>query len=87
MKALIFLIFTLILSLLLSMALAIYLPFDNVNRMFIAGLSVTIIFPLTWVCILLIERQSIRISIFALSLPILFLMVYIPLTATQEVVS
>ena len=79
MNAFFTLFFTLVLSLLLSMALAIYLPFNDVNRMLVAGLSVPMLFPLLWVAILTIESKRLRISSYALGIPVLFTLVFMRL--------
>ena len=79
MNAFLTLLLTLVLSLLLSMALAIYLPFNDVNRMFVAGLSVPLLFPLLWVLMLTIERKWIRVSTYSIGIPGLFALVYLQL--------
>ena len=79
MNAFFTLFFTLILSLLLSMALAIYLPFNDVNRMFVAGLSVPLLLPLLWVFILTIESRRMRISTYAVGIPVLSTLVFVRL--------
>jgi len=80
MKAFFTILLTLILSLLISMALAIYLPFDQVNRMFMAGLSVPFLFPLIWVFMLTIEKQWVRITTYAFGIPALSTLVYLQLS-------
>ena len=76
MNAFFTLVFTLILSLLLSMCLAIYLPFNDVNRMFVAGLSVPFLFPLLWVSMLTVESKWLQFSSYALGIPVLFILVF-----------
>lgn len=80
MKAFFTLLLTLILSLLISMTLAIFLPFDQVNRMFMAGLSVPFLFPLIWVFMLTVERQWVRVTTYALGIPSLSALVYLQLS-------
>lgn len=79
MRAFLTIFLTLILSLLLSMALAIYLPFNDVNRMFMAGLSVPLLFPLIWVYMLTVERKWVRVSTYSIGIPGLFVLVYLQL--------
>lgn len=79
MNAFITLFFTLILSLLLSMTLAIYLPLNDVNRMFVAGLSVPFLLPLLWVFILTIESRRMRIFTYTVGTPVLSTLVFVRL--------
>lgn len=85
MKAFFTLFFTLILSLLISMTLAIFLPFDQVNRMFMAGLSVPLMFPLIWVLMLTIEKRWIRVSTYGLGIPALSTLVYLQLSTALNI--
>lgn len=61
----------LIVTLLSSMALAIYLPFNDVNRMFVAGLSVPLMFPLLIVFMLSVNKPKIAAYGYMASVPVL----------------
>lgn len=61
----------LIVALLSSMALAIYLPFDSVNRMFVAGLSVPLMYPLLIVFMLSVNKPKVAAYSYIASVPVL----------------
>lgn len=61
----------LIVALLSSMALAIYLPFNDVNRMFVAGLSVPLMFPLLIVVMLSVSKPKTAALSYLASVPVL----------------
>lgn len=63
--------FVLLLALLSSMALAIYLPFDDVNRMFVAGLSVPLMFPLLIVFMLSVNKPKVAAYSYIAAVPVL----------------
>ena len=66
----------LIFSVTCSMFLGVYLPFDPVNRMFIAGLSVPAIFAAVFVYCIMTERLKIAGSLLSLVTPIMAFFVY-----------
>lgn len=72
---------TLLLALFTSMALAIYLPFDDVNRMFVAGLSVPLLFPFFIVLMLSVQQPKRAMAIYSLCIPVLAVLVMQQLTS------
>lgn len=80
MRILLVLIGSLIVGVLLSMTLAIYLPLEQVNRMFLTGLGAPLIISLLSVTTLRIERFTPVIFSYLTATPVLVFMVYRGLT-------
>ena len=72
----------LLLALFSSMALAIYLPLDEVNRMFVAGLSVPLLYPFFIVLLLAVNNPKRALITYIASLPVLAALVLQQLLVT-----
>ena len=80
MRILLVLIGSLIVGVLLSMTLAIYLPLEQVNRMFLTGLGAPLIVSFLSVITLRLENIKPVIFSYLTATPILFILVYRGLT-------
>lgn len=80
MRAFLVLIGSLIVGVLLSMAMAIYLPLEQVNRMFLTGLGAPLLVSLLSVITLRVERFKPVLLSYVLATPLLFFAVYRGLT-------